>query len=113
MADLADQLVLEGNLEEAKVMYDSASVAQERAWGTGRWFVPRRYVQLSEVRYQLGRYTAAETSARHAVEIYLRNDDTTPRSFNTGNAYLALGRSLLAQGQRLWRQRPLARASPL
>jgi cytochrome c-type biogenesis protein CcmH/NrfG len=64
-----------------------------------RWFVPRRFVQLAEVRHELGRFAEAEAAARRAREIYIAKNDTLATSYSLGHAYVVLGRSLAAQGR--------------
>lgn len=100
LGSMADQLRLEDDLAGAEAMYASASEALLKAHGVDRWFVPRRFVQLAEVRQELGRYAEAEAAARRAIEIHIAKGDTLANSYGLGNAYVAMGRSLAAQGRR-------------
>ena len=99
LGSMADQLMLEGDLAGAEAMYDEASGALLAAHGVDRWFVPRRFVQLAEVRHELGRYPEAEAAARRAAEIYTAKADTLYNSYSHGNALVALGRALAAQAR--------------
>lgn len=101
--DKALNALLQGDTAAAVKLADqgvSSLEATIKAGGEGSYYLPRLLVRRSVVELAAGRASDAAADARRAVDLLQPGIEPGKFSSHLGNAFLALGRALQAQGKR-------------
>lgn len=101
-SDKALNALLQGDTEAAVRLADQGVTSLEatiRSGGEGSYYLPRLLIRRSVVELAAGRAAEAAADAKRAIDLLQPGIAPGKYSSHLGNAYLALGRALQAQGK--------------